>query len=234
MRYVLDTVAQVRKALNDDVPLIGFSGSPFTLACYLVEGRGGTGFESLKNMLYREPSLLHAILAVTAQSITAYLNAQIEHGAQAIMLFDTWGGLLTPAAYEEFSLRYIRQILSELHREYAGERVPSIVFTKGGGLWLEWIAASGCDAVGLDWTIDIGAARARVGGSVALQGNLDPAVLLSSPDVIEKHAADVLRAGNRPDAKWCDKRSSVGAFVRLGSRALDRAQQVVLLTATHV
>jgi uroporphyrinogen decarboxylase len=194
LRYVLDTVAQVRKALNDDVPLIGFSGSPFTLACYMVEGRGGTGFETLKNMLYREPSLLHAILTVNAQSVTAYLNAQIEHGAQAIMLFDTWGGLLTPAAYQEFSLRYMRQILSELHREHDGERVPTIVFTKGGGLWLEWIAASGCDAVGLDWTIDIGAARARVGERVALQGNLDPAVLLSSPDVIEKQAADIMHA----------------------------------------
>jgi uroporphyrinogen decarboxylase len=194
LRYVLDTVAQVRKALKNDVPLIGFSGSPFTLACYMVEGRGGTGFETLKNMLYREPSLLHAILTVNAQSVTAYLNAQIEHGAQAIMLFDTWGGLLTPAAYEEFSLRYMRQILSELHREHDGARVPTIVFTKGGGLWLEWIAASGCDAVGLDWTIDIGVARGRIGERVALQGNLDPAVLLSSPDVIEKQAADILHA----------------------------------------
>jgi uroporphyrinogen decarboxylase len=194
LRYVLDTVAQVRKALNGAVPLIGFSGSPFTLACYMVEGRGGTDFATLKSMLYREPSLLHTILAVNAESVSAYLNAQIEHGAQAIMLFDTWGGLLTPAAYEEFSLGYMRQVLSSLHREHDGERVPTIVFTKGGGLWLERIAASGCDAVGLDWTIDLGSARARVGGSVALQGNLDPAVLLSSPAVIEKHAADILRA----------------------------------------
>ncbi|MGH8664224.1 MAG: uroporphyrinogen decarboxylase, partial [Burkholderiales bacterium] len=172
LRYVLDTVAQVRKTLGGDVPLIGFSGSPFTLACYMVEGRAGTDFATLKNMLYREPSLLHAILAVNAQAVSAYLNAQIEHGAQAIMLFDTWGGILTASAYEEFSLGYMRQVLSALHREYGGERIPSIVFTKGGSLWLERIAASGCDAVGLDWSIDIGAARARIGAEVALQGNL--------------------------------------------------------------
>ena len=194
LRYVLDTVAQVRKALKGEVPLIGFSGSPFTLACYMVEGRGGTDFATLRTMLYREPALLHTILAVNAQSVSAYLNAQIEHGAQAIMLFDTWGGLLTPAAYEEFSLGYMRQVLSTLHREHDGERVPTVVFTKGGGLWLESIAACGCDAVGLDWTIDIGEARARVGARVGLQGNLDPAVLLSAPETIEKYAADILRA----------------------------------------
>jgi uroporphyrinogen decarboxylase len=197
LRYVLDTVAQVRKSLDNEVPLIGFSGSPFTLACYMVEGRAGTDFATLKQMLYSEPSLLHAILAVNAQAVSAYLNAQIEHGAQAIMLFDTWGGILTASAYEEFSLAYMRQVLSALHREYGGERIPSIVFTKGGGLWLEQIAASGCDAVGLDWTIDLGSARARVGDKVALQGNLDPAVLLSRPEVIEQHAAAVLEAYGR-------------------------------------
>jgi uroporphyrinogen decarboxylase len=194
LRYVLDTVAQVRKTLGGEVPLIGFSGSPFTLACYMVEGRAGTDFATLKNMLYREPALLHAILAVNAQAVSAYLNAQIEHGAHAIMLFDTWGGILTASAYEEFSLAYMRRILGALHREYAGERIPSIVFSKGGGLWLEQIAASGCDAVGLDWTIDVGAARARVGEKVALQGNLDPAVLLTTPEVIQQHAAAILEA----------------------------------------
>ncbi len=194
LAYVLDTVAQVRKALDGEVPLIGFSGSPFTLACYMIEGRGGTDFATVKRMLYGEPSLLHAILRTNAKAVTAYLNAQIEHGAQAIMLFDTWGGILTTAAYREFSLEYLREVLAGVHREYDGERVPSIVFTKGGGLWLEAIAASGCDAVGLDWTVDIASARARVGDRVALQGNLDPAVLFASSATVEQHAAEVLRA----------------------------------------
>jgi uroporphyrinogen decarboxylase len=192
LRYVLDAVAQCRKALADSVPLIGFSGSPFTLACYMVEGRSGTDFVTLKKMLYGRPDLLHHILTVTAESVTAYLNAQIEHGAQAVMLFDTWGGSLSEAAYEEFSLNYMSQIVSGLTRQHAGERVPVIVFTKGGGLWLEGIAASGCDAVGLDWTIDLAAARRRIGNKVALQGNLDPAIMMTSPEVIEKQAAAVL------------------------------------------
>ena len=192
LAYVLATVSQVRKALNDRIPLIGFAGSPFTLACYMVEGRSGTDFAMLKAMLYRRPDLLHRILAVNAAAVTAYLNAQIQHGAQAVMLFDTWGGVLSHAAYHEFSLRYMREVLDGLHRSYAGERVPSIVFTKGGGLWLESIAASGCDALGLDWTVDLASARARVGNSVALQGNLDPAVLMSSATVIREEAAKVL------------------------------------------
>jgi uroporphyrinogen decarboxylase len=192
LRYVLDAVAQCRKALADSVPLIGFSGSPFTLACYMVEGRSGTDFVTLNKMLYGRPDLLHHILTVTAESVTAYLNAQIEHGAQAVMLFDTWGGSLSEAAYEEFSLNYMSQIVSGLTRQHAGERVPVIVFTKGGGLWLEGIAASGCDAVGLDWTIDLAAARRRIGNKVALQGNLDPAIMMTSPEVIEKQAAAVL------------------------------------------
>jgi len=192
LRYVLDAVAQCRKALAGEVPLIGFSGSPFTLACYMVEGRSGTEFATLKNMLYRRPELLHHILAVNAAAVTGYLNAQIENGAQALMLFDTWGGALSHSAYEEFSLRYMTQVVSGLQREHEGQRVPVIVFTKGGGLWLESIAASGCDAVGLDWTIDIGAARKRIGSRVALQGNLDPAVLMSSPEVIRAQAGQVL------------------------------------------
>jgi uroporphyrinogen decarboxylase len=192
LRYVLDAVAQCRKALAGEVPLIGFSGSPFTLACYMVEGRSGTEFATLKHMLYSRPELLHHILAVNATAVTRYLNAQVENGAQALMLFDTWGGALSQAAYEEFSLRYMQQIMSGLRREHEGGRVPVIVFTKGGGLWLEGIAASGCDAVGLDWTIDIGAARKRVGSRVALQGNLDPAVLMSSPEVIRKQTGEVL------------------------------------------
>jgi uroporphyrinogen decarboxylase len=194
LRYVLDAVAQVRTALDGEIPLIGFAGSPFTLACYMVEGRGGTDFSILKRMLYQRPELLHRILDVTADAVTKYLNAQIEHGAQAVMLFDTWGGTLSHAAYEEFSLRYLVRVVAGLRSEHAQAHVPSIVFTKGGGLWLQSIAACGCDAVGIDWTMDIGTARALVGTRVALQGNLDPAVMLSSPAVIRREAARVLES----------------------------------------
>jgi uroporphyrinogen decarboxylase len=193
LRYVLDTVSQVRRALSGSVPLIGFSGSPFTLACYMIEGRGGTDFATVKKMLYERPDLLHRILAVNATAVTTYLNAQIEAGAQAVMIFDTWGGILTQAAYREFSLHYMSMIVDGLKREHDGERIPSIVFTKGGGAWLESIASIGCDAVGLDWSIDIGAARARIGHQVALQGNLDPAVLLAaSPATVQHEAAAIL------------------------------------------
>ena len=192
LRYVLDTVRQVRKSLAGSVPLIGFSGSPFTLACYMIEGRGSSDFASVKKMLYQRPDLLHKILAVNAQAVTDYLNAQIEAGAQAVMIFDTWGGMLSDAAYHEFSLAYIKQIIGSLRRENEGMRVPSIVFTKGGGGWLESIADTGCDAVGLDWTINIGAAKARVGARVALQGNMDPAVLLSSPEAVQREAVAIL------------------------------------------
>ena len=184
LRYVMDAVSQIRKTLDNRIPLIGFSGSPFTLACYMVEGCGGTDFRQIKTMLYQRPDLLHHILDINARAVTAYLNAQIESGAQTVMIFDTWGGALSHAAYQEFSLRYISQILAGLKREHGGERVPSIVFTKGGGLWLERIADSGCDAVGLDWTVDIAEARRRVGHKVALQGNLDPAVLFAAPEII--------------------------------------------------
>ena len=193
LRYVLDTVKQVRKSLAGSVPLIGFSGSPFTLACYMIEGRGSSDFSSVKKMLYRRPDLLHKILAVNAQAVTDYLNAQIEAGAQAVMIFDTWGGMLSDAAYHEFSLAYIKQIIGSLKRENEGMRVPSIVFTKGGGGWLESIADTGCDAVGLDWTINISAAKARVGARVALQGNMDPAVLLSSPEAVQREAVAILK-----------------------------------------
>jgi len=192
LRYVLDTVSQVRRSLAGSVPLIGFSGSPFTLACYMIEGRGSSDFATVKKMLYERPDLLHRILEINTQAVIAYLNAQIEAGAQAVMLFDTWGGMLSHAAYHEFSLAYLRRIIAGLTREREGLRVPNIVFTKGGGGWLESIAAIGCDAVGLDWTVDIGAARARVGMRVALQGNLDPAILLSSPQVVQREAAAIL------------------------------------------
>jgi uroporphyrinogen decarboxylase len=192
LRYVLDTITQVKRALDGSVPLIGFSGSPFTLACYMIEGRGSSDFATVKKMLYQRPELLHRILTINEKAVTAYLNAQIMAGAQAVMIFDTWGGALTTSAYEEFSLGYMRRILNGLRREQDGVRVPNIVFTKGGGGWLERIAAIDCDAVGLDWTVDIAAARARIGAQVALQGNLDPAILLSSPAAIERETAKVL------------------------------------------
>jgi uroporphyrinogen decarboxylase len=194
LRYVMDAVSQIRKALNNEVPLIGFSGSPFTLACYMVEGGSSTDFATIKTMLYQRPDLLHYILDVNARAVTSYLNAQIEAGAQAVMIFDSWGGVLSHAAYHEFSLAYIKQIVDGLKHEHDGEKVPCIVYTKGGGLWLESIAASGCDAIGLDWTIDIGEARHRVGDHVALQGNLDPAVLFSNPDAIRAEVGKVLHS----------------------------------------
>ena len=194
LRYVLDAVSQIRRALNNEIPLIGFAGSPFTLACYMIEGQGKTDFIETKRMLYARPDLLHRILQVNAQAVSAYLNAQIEAGAQAVMLFDTWGGVLSRAAYQEFSLRYLEQVLSGLSRTHDGALVPRIVFTKGGGLWLESIAAVGADAVGLDWTVDIGEARARIGERAALQGNLDPAVLFAPPEAIERETANVLAA----------------------------------------
>ena len=192
LRYVMDAVSQIRKTLDNRVPLIGFSGSPFTLACYMVEGAGGTDFRQIKTMLYRRPDLLHHILDINAQAVTAYLNAQIESGAQAVMIFDTWGGALSHAAYQQFSLRYMTQILAGLRRHQGAERIPSIVFTKGGGLWLESIADSGCDAVGLDWTVNIADARRRVGHKVALQGNLDPAVLFAEPEIIAAEVEQIL------------------------------------------
>ena len=192
LRYVLDAVAQIRRSLNGEVPLIGFSGSPYTLACYMVEGGASSDFRTIKTMLYDRPDLLHHLLAVNANAVTAYLNAQIEVGAQAVMIFDTWGGSLSAAAYRAFSLDYMRRIVDGLIRERDGRRVPCIVFTKGGGLWLEDIAAIGCDALGLDWTCDIGVARSRVGNQVALQGNLDPMTLFSGPDSIREQVGLVL------------------------------------------
>ncbi len=192
LRYVTDAVTQIRRTLDGKVPLIGFSGSPYTLACYMVEGGGSADFRTVKTMLYDRPELLHHILDINAQSVIAYLNAQIEAGAQAVMIFDTWGGSLSAAAYKEFSLAYLQRIIAGLTKERDGVRVPNIVFTKGGGLWLEDIAAIGCDAVGLDWTCDIGQARARVGGQVALQGNLDPVSLFAQPATIRAQVARVL------------------------------------------
>jgi len=194
LRYVIDAVSEIRRALAGSVPLIGFAGSPYTLACYMVEGGASDDFRTIKTMLYARPDLLHHILEVTAQAVTLYLNAQIEAGAQAVMIFDTWGGSLSHAAYREFSLAYLQRIIAGLKREHDGARIPAIVFTKGCGNWLEDIAAIGCDAVGLDWSVDIGQARARIGDRVALQGNLDPAVLFSPAAAIERETERVLAA----------------------------------------
>jgi uroporphyrinogen decarboxylase len=199
LRYVLDAVREIRKALAGRVPLIGFSGSPFTLACYMVEGAGSDDWRTLKTMLYARPDLLHRILDVNARAVTDYLNAQIEAGAQVVMIFDTWGGQLSHAAYGEFSLAYARRVIAGLRKEAGGRRVPSILFTKGGGAWLEAMAASGCDALGLDWTVDAASARARVGSRVALQGNLDPAALFAPPERVRMEARRVLDAfGDAP------------------------------------
>ena len=188
LRYVLDAVRETRNALGNRVPLIGFSGSPYTLACYMIEGSGSDDWRTVKEMLYARPDLLHRILDVNARAVTDYLNAQIEAGAQAVMLFDTWGGSLTAAQYEEFSLSYMRRVMSQVRN------APRIVFTKGGGGWLASIAASGCEAVGLDWTVDPGDARRRVGAIVALQGNLDPAVLSAPPARAREEVRRVLDA----------------------------------------
>ena len=197
LRYVFDTVAQVRKALAGRVPLIGFSGSPFTLACYMVEGRGSRDFPAVKTMLRNRPELLHHILETNCRAVIAYLNAQIEAGAQVVMVFDTWGGTLAAAEYLEFSLAYMRRVVEGIARERDGRRVPNILFTKGGGAWLEAIADTGCDAIGVDWTLDLGQARARVGHRVALQGNLDPEVLLSGPQAARDGACAVLASFGR-------------------------------------
>lgn len=202
--YVTDAVKAIRRALTDGqgrqrVPLIGFSGSPWTLACYMVEGAGSDDFRTVKSMLYARPDLMHRILDINAQAVAAYLNAQIEAGAQAVMIFDTWGGALADGIFQRFSLHYIDAVVQRLVREHDGAHVPVITFTKGGGLWLEDIAACGVDAVGLDWTVNLGRARERVGSRVALQGNLDPTVLFASPDAIRAQARAALDSyGNHP------------------------------------
>jgi uroporphyrinogen decarboxylase len=192
--YVMNAVRTIRRELNGRVPLIGFSGSPWTLATYMVEGSSSKDFARTKTMAFNEPKTMHALLAKLADSVTAYLNGQIKAGAQAVQIFDTWGGALSHGAYQEFSLNYMKRIVDGLIRENEGRQVPVILFTKGGGQWLEAIADSGCHAVGLDWTTDIGVARDRVGGRVALQGNMDPALLRASPSRIREEVASILAA----------------------------------------
>ncbi len=190
--YVMDAVSLIRKELKGSIPLIGFAGSPWTLATYMVEGGSSKDFAKVKSLAFNEPELMHQLLSKLATSVAAYLSEQIRSGAQAVQIFDTWGGALSHNAYREFSLRYMTEIIEQLPREADGRKVPVIVFTKGGGQWLEAIADCGADAVGLDWTTDIGAARERVGDRVCLQGNMDPTLLNASPERIREEVAQIL------------------------------------------
>ncbi len=200
LQYVFDAVTQIRRELSGRVPLIGFSGSPWTLACYMVEGGGSDDFRTVKSMLYDRPDLMHHILSINATAVAAYLNAQIDAGAQAVMIFDTWGGALADGVYQAFSLHYMREVIRQLKREHDGQKIPCIMFTKGGGLWLDEIADSGADAVGLDWTVNLGKARALVGDKVALQGNLDPNVLFAKPEQIRAEVDKTLKSFGKPGA----------------------------------
>lgn len=194
LRYVIDAVRLIKANLNGRVPLIGFSGSPWTLATYMVEGKSSKSFQKVKSMMFEQPLLMHQMLDKLAHSVAAYLNAQIAAGADAVMVFDTWGGMLSHDDYMEFSLRYAQQVRQLLHTHRDGLQIPTILFTKGGGLWLEAMADTGYDALGLDWQTDIGNARARVGDKVALQGNMDPITLYAQPEVIRDKVGKVLHS----------------------------------------
>lgn len=224
--YVMDAVKTIRRELNGRVPLIGFSGSPWTLATYMVEGGSSKDFRHIKQMMYATPEVLHELLNKLAQSVTDYLNQQILSGAQAVQIFDTWGGALSGPMYQEFSLKYMQQIASGLIREHDGRKVPVIMFTKNGGQWLETMAEAGADALGLDWTTNIDDARARVGDKVALQGNMDPSVLYGTPERIRAEVADILaRYGSGP-----------GHVFNLGHgihQFVDPAQPKIFVDAVH-
>ncbi len=194
LQYVMNAVRTIRRELNGRVPLIGFSGSPWTLATYMVEGGSTKEYAHVKGMMFDRPDLMHKLLETTAKSVTSYLNAQIAAGAQAVMIFDTWGGVLTPRDYKEFSLNYMQQIVDGLTRENDGRKVPVTLFTKGGGAWIEDMAATGCDGLGIDWTLNLGEARKRVGDKVALQGNMDPSILYASPDRIREEVSIILES----------------------------------------
>jgi uroporphyrinogen decarboxylase len=198
LRYVFDAVTSIRRALDGRVPLIGFSGSPWTLACYMVEGGGSDDYRLVKSLMYSRPDLMHRILAINADAVAAYLNAQIEAGAQAVMVFDSWGGVLADGAFQTFSLAYTDRVLKQLKTHHDGVRIPRIVFTKGGGLWLEDMAALDQDVLGLDWTVNLGSARQRVGDKVALQGNLDPNVLFAGASQIEAEVVRTLGSFGAP------------------------------------
>ncbi len=194
LAYVMDAVALIRKTLDGEVPLIGFSGSPWTLATYMVEGGSSKAFAKIKSMIYGDPETAHVLLDKLAIAVTDYLNAQIESGAQAVQIFDTWGGVLAPEMFRTFSLHYLEKIVSGLHRSYDGKQIPVVLFCKGCNSHLEALADTGCDGLGVDWTMTLGDARSRVGERVSLQGNLDPAVMLTSPEVIEAQVKATLES----------------------------------------
>jgi uroporphyrinogen decarboxylase len=203
LRYVFDAVTSIRKALNGRVPLIGFSGSPWTLACYMVEGAGSDDYRHVKTLMYSRPDLMHRILEINADAVALYLNTQIEAGAQAVMIFDSWGGVLADGMFQQFSMAYTKRVLSQLKRAHDGSVIPRLVFTKGGGLWLPEMADLDCDVLGVDWTVNLAKARAQVGGQVggpgkALQGNLDPNALFAPADAIATEARRVLDAFGQP------------------------------------
>jgi len=233
LRYVFDAVTSIRRALNGRVPLIGFSGSPWTLACYMVEGAGSDDYRLVKTMLYSRPDLMHRMLEVNAAAVAQYLNLQIEAGAQAVMIFDSWGGVLADGAFQQFSLAYTRRVLQQLKREHDGQRIPHIVFTKGGGLWLDEIADAQPDVVGLDWTVNLARARARIGDRVALQGNLDPNVLFAAPYQIRAEVTRTLESFGAPlDAQG----RSAGHIFNLGhgiSQHTPPESVSVLVDAVH-
>jgi uroporphyrinogen decarboxylase len=203
LRYVFDAVTSIRKALNGRVPLIGFSGSPWTLACYMVEGAGSDDYRQVKSLMYSRPDLMHRILEINADAVALYLNTQIEAGAQAVMIFDSWGGVLADGMFQQFSMAYTKRVLAQLKRSHDGAVIPRLVFTKGGGLWLPEMADLDCDVLGVDWTVNLGRARAQVGGAVggpgkALQGNLDPNALFAPADALAAEARRVLDAFGKP------------------------------------
>jgi len=203
LRYVFDAVTSIRKALNGRVPLIGFSGSPWTLACYMVEGAGSDDYRQVKSLMYSRPDLMHRILEINADAVALYLNTQIEAGAQTVMIFDSWGGVLADGMFQQFSMAYTKRVLAQLKRSHEGAVIPRLVFTKGGGLWLPEMADLDCDVLGVDWTVNLAKARAQVGGAVggpgkALQGNLDPNALFAPADAIAAEARRVLNAFGKP------------------------------------
>ncbi|MDZ7591271.1 MAG: uroporphyrinogen decarboxylase [Rubrivivax sp.] len=233
LRYVFDAVTSIRRALNGRVPLIGFSGSPWTLACYMVEGAGSDDYRLVKTLLYSRPDLMHRILEVNAAAVTAYLNAQIDAGAQAVMVFDSWGGVLADSAFQRFSLDYTRRVVAGLQREKDGQRIPCIVFTKGGGPWLDDIASCGADVVGLDWTVNLGRARRLAGDRVALQGNLDPNVLFAPDEAVAREAVAVLNSfgrPQRPDGTWDGHIFNLGHGI---SQHTDPERVTTLVEAVH-
>ena len=226
LQYVMNAVSTIRKALNGRVPLIGFSGSPWTLATYMVEGGSSKEYRHVKGMMFSEPAQMHQLLTVVADSVIAYLNAQVEAGAQALMVFDTWGGVLSPRDYREFSLQYMQRIVSGLERSKNGQRIPVTLFTKNGGQWLEHMAATGCDCLGVDWTTDLSDARARVGEQVALQGNMDPSILYGTDERIRAEVRTILDSFGHGNGHVFNLGHGIHQFV-------DPAKAKVFIEAVH-